>query len=165
MTNKKNGFTLIELLVVVLIIGILAAIALPQYQKAVEKSRAVEAVQWARKLADAEEIYYLANGSYTMDYDALGVERQDLTYFWGHNTGNTNYIDPSTYNIHLKRKSGDYDFRYFMQNVDSPLKGRFMCIAKLDNKIGTQVCRALSNDKTGFVYPHNTSSGQAYYLN
>ena len=57
-----RGFTLIELLVVVLIIGILAAVALPQYEKAVEKSRMAEAVQVVSSLQKAVDIYVMTNG-------------------------------------------------------------------------------------------------------
>ncbi len=55
MINKK-GFTLLELLVVVLIIGILASIALPQYKKAVAKSRFAEALSNLKTIAQADEV-------------------------------------------------------------------------------------------------------------
>ena len=70
---NNDGFTLIELLVVVLIIGILAAVALPQYQKAVLKSRYASIKALTKNLANAMEIYYLENGSYTADQTLLDI--------------------------------------------------------------------------------------------
>lgn len=55
----KAGFTLIELLVVVLIIGILAAMAWPQYLKAVERSRMAEAVNMINILVQAQQRKYM----------------------------------------------------------------------------------------------------------
>ena len=91
--HTAKAFTLIELLVVVLIIGILSAIALPQYQKAVIKSRYATLKALTKSIADANEVIYLANGSYTDQLDDLGVmpanklntsTNTQFVYDWGY---------------------------------------------------------------------------------
>ena len=71
--NRLGGFTLIELLVVVLIIGILAGVALPQYQKAVSKARATEAMTVMSSVKTSIEEYIMATGQFPPSYDVLTI--------------------------------------------------------------------------------------------
>ena len=76
MTVLRNtrAFTLIELLVVVLIIAILAAIAVPQYQKAVTRSRAAHLQTLLAEVVRASDLYYLQHGEYPKTFDDLDID-------------------------------------------------------------------------------------------
>ena len=69
--NIRKGFTLIELLIVVVIIGILAAIAIPKFQSTKGKARTAALKSDLRNLATAEEAYFYSNNTYTTDTTAL----------------------------------------------------------------------------------------------
>ena len=79
--SRLGGFTLIELLVVVLIIGILAAVALPQYQKAVAKSRFTEAIVNLKALKQAKDVCVLGGGDDCGDIASLDVQVPETANF------------------------------------------------------------------------------------
>ena len=64
-----------------LIIGILSAVALPQYQKSVEKARATEVTSYVNAWKKAQDIYHLENGIYTTDLEELSIKLPELKYF------------------------------------------------------------------------------------
>ena len=71
--SNRRGFTLIELLIVVVIIGVLAAIAVPKFQNTKGKANAASLRADLRNLVTAEEAYFYDNSAYTTDITALNI--------------------------------------------------------------------------------------------
>ena len=158
MIRKKRAFTLIELLVVVLIIGILAAVAVPQYQKAVEKSRLSEALQIASVFRQQAELYMLEKG--------LPAEDSGIVPF--ENFANVDIVQESQYyryfpscdsrgcSLNVDRRNGD-DCLYVLM-VNSYLLDDYVfnkqgnwyygCVTN-DTDLGRDICSVLERDGWG----------------
>ena len=149
-----GGFTLIELLVVVLIIGILAAVALPQYQKAVLKSRFATVKATVRALSDAQKTYFMANGEFAPRLDELDIQvpkgtvsgsGSQMNYSWGAcylacDSDNQNGVKANQCGGCLLLKDGKNKINYFNNNFETD---KLFCVVYDDAEpIYTDLCRS-----------------------
>ncbi len=168
---NNGAFTLIELLVAVLIIGILTAVASSQYQKAVEKSRAMQAVTLVKTIGDANELYYLEHGQYAKDIDELAIQIPGKFYT---RVGKRTQLNPFDFGTRCKGDwvatciavANRWEWGFKKTNLGAhylflrfPKDSTLYCVVgTLPNADPFQICKSLSNNT--FVTKGNTK----YYI-
>ena len=122
MNKKQHGFTLIELMIAVAIVGILAAIALPNYTEYVKRASRAEAVAALLDAANKQEQYFVDNREYTELASDLGIQSKTEN---GHFELAIKVVDKNTFTITAKPIAG-------------PVKGDGDCTALSITEIGTK---------------------------
>lgn len=156
---NKNGFTLIELLVVVLIIGILAAVALPQYQTAVAKSRLVELKTLVASIKNAEEVYYMANGEYTKYFENLDISLPGIKngeFGWQLPNKTICSLQYAPTSVFCLNRNPDNVNGWEMRLDASDLTPRILCYAYNNNTAANKACLAEGGKKSPSSGDNNT---------
>lgn len=171
--SSSKGFTLLELLVVVLIIGILASIALPQYKKAVLKAQLYKGIPLVESLYQAQQSYFLNHGVFATDLDDLDIsvpvnpsctKQQNSNYCrYICDFGKIGILD-SFSNVQFQSPTSNIGYLHYLTDFTSGglerKAGEVWCFAKTGDNTAQEVCKGM-----GGQFGNSSSTWTRYKIN